>query len=287
MDQHPVPRQITTFEFKLIGFMTLKQFLYLAIFFPVGFIVYKLIPIPIINIGIGVLVGVVGILFAFVPIQDRPMELWIRNLLKRLNSPTQYIYQKKNNAFKLLSDLYYASDPHLALAHMDTKEKLAQYMRTQAVSDQADPASSAHRIKQQGHIEDLLHETKHTDPATIKKGQSPAPTGQPAGSAPSPKQPAQAAAPQVKQPFITGTIHNRRNIPLPGILVTIADQNGTQLRLLKTNPHGVFATYAPLPTGEYVFSVSDPNGNYFFDTMNISVEAHQKKPITIYSKEML
>src|SRR5438270_526220 len=34
MEQHAIPRQITSFEFKLIGFMTLKQFLYLLVFLP-------------------------------------------------------------------------------------------------------------------------------------------------------------------------------------------------------------------------------------------------------------
>jgi F-type H+-transporting ATPase subunit alpha len=50
MEQHPIPRQITTFEFKLIGFMTLKQFLYILISIPAGFVVYKVFPIPILNI---------------------------------------------------------------------------------------------------------------------------------------------------------------------------------------------------------------------------------------------
>ena len=98
MEQHSIPRQITTFEFKLIGFMTLKQFLYLVIFFPIGFIIYKIVPIPLINIILGVLVGCIGLAFAFIPFQDRPLEEWLRNLIKRINSPTQYSYKKESEA---------------------------------------------------------------------------------------------------------------------------------------------------------------------------------------------
>ena len=276
MDQHPIPRQITTFEFKLIGFMTLKQFLYLAIFFPIGFIVYKAVPVEILNILLGVVVGLVGVAFAFIPIQDRPMEQWIRNLIKRLNSPTQYVYKKNNNSVSFLEDLYYASDPHLAVSHVDTKEKLNKYLAAKQVQEPGAPTDQK-RVKQQVHIDDLLHQTKHIDPTQIKKGQGTL-KGQAAN---------QQTQSSVKQPFVTGIIRNRRNIPLPGILVSIKDQSGQQLRLLKTNPHGIFATYSPLPEDDYSFEISDPNGNYFFDTMNVHIQPGTQNPIMFYSKEVL
>lgn len=276
MDQHPIPRQITTFEFKLIGFMTLKQFLYLAIFFPIGFVVYKVIPVPFLNVLLGILVGLVGVLFAFVPIQDRPMETWLRNFIKRLNSPTQYLYKKNNNSVSFLNDLYYAEDPHLSVAHMDTKEKLNKYLAAQQAAHPAD-SSDSKRHKQQVHIDDLLDQTKHIDPAQIKKSDAQLNSADPK----------KAVQPRVKQPFVTGVIKNRKNIPLPGILVKIKNQKGEQLRLLKTNPHGIFATYSPLPENDYLFEISDPNGNYFFDTMNIHIQANQQNPILFYSKEIL
>lgn len=256
--------------------MTLKQFLYLAIFFPIGFIVYKAVPVEILNILLGVVVGLVGVAFAFIPIQDRPMEQWIRNLIKRLNSPTQYVYKKNNNSVSFLEDLYYASDPHLAVSHVDTKEKLNKYLAAKQVQEPGAPTDQK-RVKQQVHIDDLLHQTKHIDPTQIKKGQGTL-KGQAAN---------QQTQSSVKQPFVTGIIRNRRNIPLPGILVSIKDQSGQQLRLLKTNPHGIFATYSPLPEDDYSFEISDPNGNYFFDTMNVHIQPGTQNPIMFYSKEVL
>lgn len=277
MEQHPVPRQITTFEFKLIGFMTLRQFLYLVIFFPIGFIVYKIIPIPFINIVLGVIIGVIGIAFAFVPIQDRPLEVWIKNLIRRLNSPTQYIYKKQSDKIGTIEDLYFTSDPHLALTHIETKEKLNKYMQSIKSAENDQVASTNSKVKkQQLHINDLLLQTKNTDPAEIKKanvslqGQS-----------------SEVKAETIKQPFITGIIKNRKQIPLPGTLISIKDTEGSQLRLLKTNPHGIFATYSPLSSGDYRFEIIDPKGIYFFDTMNIRIDSEKQKPLMFYSKEIL
>lgn len=277
MDQHPVPRQITTFEFKLIGFMTLRQFLYLVIFFPIGFIMYKLIPIPFVNIVLAVLIGVVGIAFAFIPIQDRPLEVWLKNFIRRLNSPTQYTFKKRSDRIGTIENLYFTSDPHLALTHVETKEKLNKYIQSTKNTDQDLAATIDKRTqKQHGHIQDLLEQTKHTDPAKIKKA-----------DVSLSNQPTTSSEDTIKQPFVTGIVKNRKQIPLPGILVSIKDTSGNQLRLLKTNPHGIFATYSPLSPGDYRFGISDPKGNYFFDTMNVRIDAEKQKPLMFFSKEVL
>ena len=96
MEQHPIPRQITTFEFKLIGFLTLHQFMYLIVFLPLGYIVYRIFPIPLLNMVTGAFVAALGGAFAFLPVNERPLDVWIRNLFKRLTSPTQYMFHKEN-----------------------------------------------------------------------------------------------------------------------------------------------------------------------------------------------
>ena len=277
MDQHPVPRQITTFEFKLIGFMTLRQFLYLVIFFPIGFIVYKVIPIPFVNIVLGVIIGAIGIAFAFIPIQDRPLEVWIKNLIRRLNSPTQYTYKKQSDKIGTIEDLYFTSDPHLALTHIETKEKLNKYIQsTKSAENEQSISANTRAKKQQVHINDLLLQTKNTNPAEIKKANV---SLQSTSS--------EVKAETIKQPFITGVIKNRKQIPLPGTLVSIKDSEGNQLRLLKTNPHGIFATYSPLVSGDYRFEITDPKEIYFFDTMNVHIDSDKQKPLMFYSKEIL
>jgi len=275
MDQHPVPRQITTFEFKLIGFMTLRQFLYLVVFFPVGYIAYIINPIPYLNIFLGVVIGIVGLAFAFIQIQGRPLEVWIKNLLKRLNSPTQYTYEKRNDTIQVLKNLYFTQDPHIAVTHVDTKDKLLKYLETK--KDPKQIGKDQKTNKQKNHIEDLLVQTKDTNPSNIKKANISFPQAVDAES----------QTQSLKQPFLTGIIRNQRQTPLPGILVSIKNNAGDQIRLLKTNPHGIFATYSKLNPGVYDFEISDPKGNYFFDTMKLTIGLDQQKPLSFYSKELL
>jgi len=269
MDQHPIPRQITTFEFKLIGFMTLRQFLYLVIFIPLGFIVFKIFPIPIINIFLGLILVLVGFSLAFVPINDRPLEVWIRNFIKRLNSPTQYFFHKNNPPIRIFQNLYFAGDPHLVTTHIDSQEKLAKYMTKSRTINRGDVRKQA--------IQNIMK-----NPTVIVKPQS---GGQPAGRSAALSFSPPAA--EVKEPFFTGTVKNNKKIPLPGILIYVKDTNNQPLRLLKTNPHGVFATYSSLADGEYMFEIKDPKGSYFFDTIKIKIDSSDKKPLELFSKEIL
>ena len=265
--------------------MTLKQFLYLVIFLPIGFVVYKVVPIPLINILLGVVVGAVGLAFAFIPYQDRPLEEWVRNFIKRLNSPTQYFYHKNNDPVFFLKNLYFTNDPHVILAHVESKEKLQAYLA------QKNPVQETAADKKKKKIDSLLKQPgKLLIPGTKPTERAPnVPVQQvqvvdPASTITESLKQMQGLS---HQPFFTGIVKNRKQIPLPGVLVSVKDQKGKQLRLLKTNPHGIFATYSPLPEGEYVFELSDPTDAYFFDTMNIHLGAKQQPALTFYSKEIL
>jgi len=266
MEQHPIPRQITTFEFKLIGFLTLKQFIYLVIF-PTGYIVFRLFPIPLLNILFGLMVAGIGAALAFVPINDRPMEVWIRNLIKRLTGPTQYFFQKGNQPISFLSNLYFISDPHRIMTHIESQEKLAAYL----AKTSPQPKTNSHK----NNINTLLEKTTTNLTGTKKIQETRAVEPKPAVSSGG------------RLAFFTGVVKNHKLIPLPGILIYVKDSQGQTVRLLKTNPHGVFATFNPLSSTEYTFEIKDPNNNYFFDTMKTKVENQNLKPLEIYSKEMI
>src|SRR5437868_4513744 len=100
MDQHPIPQDVTGFQFKLIGTMTVKQFGYVAsgvvmavvlYYLPLSFsaltILLKVILIP--------LFGVSGVIIAFVPIEGRTIDVMTTNFVKALFSPNQYIYHRQ------------------------------------------------------------------------------------------------------------------------------------------------------------------------------------------------
>lgn len=261
MEQHPIPRQITTFEFKLIGFMTLRQFIYLVVFLPFGYVVYMLFPVPIVNIVLGIVVGLVGVALAFFPINERPLDVWIKNMLKSLTSPTQYTYHKNNQPIFLLQDLVFTSDPHRTGAHIESQKKLNSYLNKKkpAQEEQKKPPLQIFSVTKKPKEKSTQTQTQTSD--------SPQTEG--------------------RKIFLAGSVKNNRKISLPGILVYVKDQIGTTIRLLKTNPHGVFATYSPIQAGEYLFEVKDPNGSYFFDTMKIKIEADNPRPLEFYSKEIL
>jgi hypothetical protein len=96
MEQHPVPQNVTTFQFRLIGDMTLKQFGYLAGGAIVAYIMYKL-PLPFFfTWPLAVLSAVGGFGLAFVPIEERPMDVWVLSFFKSIYSPTQYVWSRRN-----------------------------------------------------------------------------------------------------------------------------------------------------------------------------------------------
>jgi hypothetical protein len=437
MEQHPIPRQITTFEFKLIGFVTLKQFLYLLVAVPSGFVVFKLIPIPIINFLLAGCVVAVGAAFAFMSIEGRSLDIWAKNLYKRLTSPTQYTYRKHNQPLYFLSNLFFLADPHKVVAHVDSQEKLSLYLqrtrprpppntnkqhiqtllqkptpnlRTQQIAGAPAPsrmhaAASPQAVNppiatvgangyQVAPLQSILSQKpspKSMPPEPIKVApmntvpvppvQQPIPqvaaqqsvqyqpmpmqpqpitldtVSQVVPPTPQPQEPVAAAQPMYpsqpqpeqqrpplmqvevqhqqyvppqsapmtmptsvpqpsaavtnplnfapavppvqpvpanpqpvqlsKTPFFTGVVRNNKSIPIPGIMVYVKNQQGTPLRLLKTNPHGVFATFNSLPEGDYIFELKDPKNSFYFDTMNVPIRLTNPVPFEFRSKEIL
>ena len=258
MYKHPIPRQITTFEFKLIGFLTLKQFLYLVIFFPLGYIFYVLTPIPYINILAGLSIASVGLAFAFLKIQERPLEIWLKNLLKSLSSPTIYIYKKHNLAPEYLEDITLSTSP--TSEHLASRKHLKNYL------SQKKPT----QVKEKkGFISSLFF----FKPEKPKKE-------------PTSPQEKKEQTPPLNQPFLSGVVKSSKQVPLPGILVYIKDPEGNPVRLMKTNPHGVFATFKPLKDGAYTIEAYDPTGANTFDKMEIQVEGRVTYPIEIVAKSL-
>lgn len=102
MQQHAVPQNITGFEFKLIGALTLKQFGYVAgagivafMFFVAvsGFLKWLFI-IPTVLLGIAL---------AFVPINGMSFDKWIVALARSIISPSLRVWHKENKEIGFLA----------------------------------------------------------------------------------------------------------------------------------------------------------------------------------------
>ena len=99
MENHPIPQDITGFKFKLIGSITIKQFLYLLAGGALALIVYLLpggiaLKLPFMLTFFGI-----GASLAFLPIEGRPMDTMLINFIRALPSENQYVYKKRGVNF--------------------------------------------------------------------------------------------------------------------------------------------------------------------------------------------
>lgn len=105
MEQHPVPQDVTGFQFKLVGDMTLKQFSYLALGAIFAWVFWSSSWYNFIKIPAAIFSILAGIAFAFLPIQERPLEVWVKNFFKSIYRPT-YLVWKKSSEHPDISPLF-------------------------------------------------------------------------------------------------------------------------------------------------------------------------------------
>lgn len=404
MEQHPVPQNVTTFQFRLIGDMTLKQFGYLCAGAILAFIAYKL-PLPlIITWPLAGLFAFLGVGFAFIPVEERPMDVWVFSFFRSIYSPTQYIWSnnaptttpsavppastapqpvtvQKNPATattapipptptssapakKVLSGIFQHKNP----PHQEGAQELRKSSPTRSnsfldeiaslfhpkqfpsqnpshptqtsvstitppTSHTPPPSSRSQQPSQQSSSEPLhqklaqLEETVHTlqarltqksvteervlelqkqltevmrqkslsEEELISLKRKLAPTQ----AAPPQEIPhgkvnvisSQEAAVKVGLPrltntpnVITGIVKDDAGNFLPGILVTVTNQEGVPVRALKTNKLGQFAASTPLTNGTYFIEIEDPRGRFTFSRVQLTLTGVVVPVIEIIAK---
>ncbi len=281
MNQHPVPRQITTFEFKLVGQLTVRQFVYLALAagFSVSF--FFLVPrILFINFLAAAIPALFGIGLAFVPINDRPMETWVRNLIKRLTSPTQYYFHKHNRAPQILRGIV-LPPKEIMREYLRAKQKLAEYEFTNRNNHADDKfgqdivSGTATRMER---IISTISANHQARPATNTPGVLltiiPVGFSRKDRVLPHSALPATAGGTMFT---VNGVALSTNNIPLSNMLVYLRD-NGQTVRIMKTNNQGAFSSSIPLPDKSYELVVEDPRKTYAF--AKIMIDGKQV-PLTI------
>lgn len=99
---HPIPQNVTSFQFKLIGDMTLKQFAYLAAGSASAYITFVFFAhdFPLVAWPLTIIFALLGAAFAFLPIESRPLDHWLRAFLKAIYSPTKRAWGKNGKSFK-------------------------------------------------------------------------------------------------------------------------------------------------------------------------------------------
>ena len=140
MEQHPVPSHIASFEFKLFGNLTIRQFVTLAIPASVGGIIFFSGLPDIIRFPLSALFVGFGLLIALVPFGGRPFHKWIMAFFKAILSPTQRIWIKEAKIPEFLGVITNPTPagPH-EVQNIDekSKEKLEAYLATLPKSKKA------------------------------------------------------------------------------------------------------------------------------------------------------
>ncbi len=93
MEQHPLPQDITAYRFRLVGSMTLKQFLELAGGAVIAWLIFSSGLNFLIKWTLAPMIAFFGFALAFIPIEDRPLDQWILNFFKAIYQPTQFVYK--------------------------------------------------------------------------------------------------------------------------------------------------------------------------------------------------
>lgn len=269
MQQHPVPQPITNYEFRLVGDMTIRQFGKLSGFLILALIVYGINP-PIVFLKwfFIILFVVLGFLVAFVPIQGRPLDIWIIAFFKRIYSPTQFIWKQKSGSTGDFTSGKKTATPATISPRLDESRQ------------QAEKAGQPPQIPQNPQQSPAPANTSankyHFPPAfPPKRGM-----GQrvEAKFAPGVVIPATPSFPNI----IVGFIHDKDKKIIDSAILEIRETNGNPVRALKSNRLGQFQTATPLSNGDYEIEVEKEG--FLFDVIKIRLGGKIIPPVEIVSK---
>jgi len=308
MEQHPVPQHIASYEFRLIGDMTLRQFAQLAAGAILGLIIYAL-PMPVIfKWPLIILFGFSGFAFAFLPVNERPLSTWVIAFFKAIFLPTEFVWQKKPwkpeifepLAFKVLS---------VNQAKITTdKSTLNQYLASLPYGENRNPLDQkeASLLNEITNLFQLVHPVvfrpakpppiSPVQPSfrPIQKPFRPVPSYHPVILPQKPGRPRKTAVeakinpelliptPPTRPNLIVGMVLDQEGKIMEGAILEIRNTQGIPVRALRTSRLGQFMIATPLPDGLY--EIETEKEGYQFDIIKIEAKGEIIKPIEIRAK---
>lgn len=129
--QHPIPQNFMDVEFKIVGDFTVRQFTYLV---AAGLPMYAIYQSPIqgfIKTVLLFVLGLLGFLLVFVPIDDRGMDVWIVNFFKAVYANNRRVWRKTTFVPKTLSmeTIKLVQGEMITLAPTSSRRKLEEYLK--------------------------------------------------------------------------------------------------------------------------------------------------------------
>ncbi len=136
--KHPVPQNVMDVEFKVVGDLTVRQIVYIAIGFSIAYIFYRS-GLPVVwQYGLAIFMVLLTLAVAFVPYEDRGLDKWLVIFIRSMFGPTQMIWQKSYS-----SPAYFLSDyaqiirnEIITLTPVKNRTKLEEYL--ELIEDKGD-----------------------------------------------------------------------------------------------------------------------------------------------------
>lgn len=94
MIEHPIPQNISSYQFHLVGDMTLKQFLELAGGILLAWLIWSAALPAIIKWPLSIFAAISGFAMAFLPVEERPLDQWIIAFFTAIYRPTLFSWKK-------------------------------------------------------------------------------------------------------------------------------------------------------------------------------------------------
>lgn len=279
MEQHPIPQQITSYQFRLVGDMTLKQFFELAGGVVVGLIFYSTPLHPLIKWPLIFFSTLLGIALAFLPFEDRPLEDWIIAFFRSIYSPTIYAWKKLPAGIKFFRDEAPGATISAAGGEDAAKPAFAKKLDSFEKNFLAGVGSLFGASQTVPEIPKAPAAAVNL-PQTTTEGISPlASKGLSATAGAEFSYAASPPAPPSLPNTIVGQVLDADGKILETVILEVRDASGRPVRALRTNKLGHFMVVTPLINGPYEL-VAEKEG-YEFDAVRFDAIGELIPPIVI------
>lgn len=307
MEQHPIPQQISSYEFKLVGEMTLKQFLKAAGGIVIALLINSSGLLFFIKWPLMLLFGAGGLALAFVPFQDRPLETWVLSFIKSIYSPTIYTYKRNGDGTGTVKTATVKIANVKGEKGLDTEkpeeEVVVKKKEEKKVFEFIGTLPSVKRETKNKEVKPSMPELKPepAEPVVEKKVEVVPKNEEPVeedwrrsetnlnlkteklgatgkalfGEIPMPN------IPDVPN-MIVGMVTSPEGKIVEGAIVEIQDESGNPSRVLKTNQLGQFKSSTQLANGRYL--IITEKENFGFDRVNVDLTGGIVQPIKIIAK---
>ncbi|OGM03995.1 hypothetical protein A2715_03860 [Candidatus Woesebacteria bacterium RIFCSPHIGHO2_01_FULL_39_32] len=314
-EQHPIPQQISAYQFRLVGDMTIKQFFQVAGGALVALLVYTSNAASYVKWPLIILSFLTGIAFAFFPLQDRPLSTWIFLFIKSIYSPTLYVWrkgQKKQNFFSpepgttetqisIPRESTPVMTPAPELKNLEEKESAflssvtQQLASVQGISPQSvtlpEPPSQEEKVPASPIItvsqeeKARINETPEATPQPTNISTLTPSVGKKIEGVQVAQFSQEAAppSPPTKPNVIVGQVVDPSGGIIEAAILEIRDSEGRPVRALKSNKLGHFMIVTPLLNGMYEI-ITEKEG-YTFEPITLEAKGEIIPPIAIWSKK--